>query len=166
MEKWGFKDFRHFTYKFFLGAVIGFAFAMAVSSLLYDKYQSRISPRRMNRSASGINREEEYALKTIGKDLVYKFFLGSSQGGWAIALATIGAQIWVLKPFLKVAESYSWQCPSDSNICSNLISGDIDWQGWVLFGILTAAHLLKDIINGSNMIILSGKEMDGGWSRV
>ena len=166
MEKWGFKDFQDFTNKFFLNAVIVFSCAMAVSSLLHDKYKSRTSPRRMNRSTSGINREEEYAMKTIGKDSVYKFFLGLSWGGWAIAFATIGAQIWILVPFLTGADPvYTWLCPP-GDVCSDMNEGDLDWEGWVLFGILTIAHLLKDIINGSKMIILSGKEMDGGWSRV
>ena len=50
---------------------------------------------------------------------------------------------------------YSWKCPRNSTECSD--ESDLDWQGWALFVILMAAHVLKDIINGLKLLILSGK---------
>ena len=41
-----------------------------------------------------------------------------------------------------------------------------NWRGWVCFGILMTAHLLKDIVNGSKLIVLSGKQRHSLKSRI
>ena len=40
---------------------------------------------------------------------------------------------------------YSWKCPRNSTECTN--ESDLDSRGWMLFAILMAAHLLKDILS-------------------
>ena len=108
------------------------------------------------RRPSLLDRDDTYALEMIGNDSVYQFFLSKSWLGWAFALATMGVQIWMLFQFVKGAEFnlpddnsdqvYTWVCPRDKAECEN--KADLDWQGWAVFVILMAAHLLKDIING------------------
>jgi len=50
---------------------------------------------------------------------------------------------------------YSYKCPRDQDECDD--TSDLTWQGWLVFAILMIAHLAKDIINGTKMIILSAK---------
>merc|ERR1712127_217787 len=102
----------------------------------------------------------------IGDDSVYQFFLGKSWVGWLIVLGTIFAQMWMLSLFVLGAEIdlsndntdlvYTWKCSRDQNECRDM--GDLTWEGWAAFAILMIAHLLKDIINGSRMVVLSGKD--------
>lgn len=51
---------------------------------------------------------------------------------------------------------YTWKCPRDQAKCTD--RGDLDWQGWLAFVILMVVHLLKDVINGGKLIVLSAKE--------
>mmetsp|Transcript_26183 Transcript_26183/g.47517 ORF Transcript_26183/g.47517 Transcript_26183/m.47517 type:complete len:255 (-) Transcript_26183:212-976(-) len=112
------------------------------------------------------NRNTKYALDMIGDDSVYQFFLGKSLVGWVIVLCTIIAQMWMLFLFVQGAEIdlsndntdlvYTWKCSRDQDECRD--TGDLTWQGWVAFAILMVAHVLKDIINGSRMVVLSGKD--------
>jgi len=45
-----------------------------------------------------------------------------------------------------------WKCPRDKVECDN--KADLTIAGWVIFGILMASHLLRDLVNGSKMIVL------------
>ena len=51
---------------------------------------------------------------------------------------------------------YSWKCTRDQDECRD--TSDLNWRGWTVFGVLMATHLLKDLINGIKMIVLSAKE--------
>lgn len=117
----------------------------------------------------------------MGSISVYKFLLTTSWVGWIIVLATMGAQIWMLFLFVKGSEIdlneenidlvYSWKCPRDKLECKD--TADDGWQGGVLFSILVIAHLLKDLISGTKLLILSAKRRHsmltrarhfaGGW---
>ena len=50
---------------------------------------------------------------------------------------------------------YSYKCPRDQDECGDI--SDLTWQWWLVFAILMIAHLAKDIINGTKMIIFSAK---------
>merc|ERR1712032_1169607 len=50
---------------------------------------------------------------------------------------------------------YTWKCSRDSIICQDQES--LDSYGWVIFAVLMAAYLLKDVISGAKMIVYSGK---------
>merc|ERR1712194_330898 len=47
------------------------------------------------------------------------------------------------------------KCPADLDGCRNTIGRG--WMGWLAFAFLMVAHLLKDVIQGSKLIMLSGK---------
>mmetsp|Transcript_34074 Transcript_34074/g.62668 ORF Transcript_34074/g.62668 Transcript_34074/m.62668 type:complete len:397 (-) Transcript_34074:283-1473(-) len=118
--------------------------------------------------------DSKYALTMIGDDSVYQFFLGKSWVGWTIFLATIWAQFWILLLFVDAAEInlsndntdlvYTWKCPRDQDECRD--TADLSPKGWLAFSILMVAHLLKDIVNGTKMVVLSGKERHGHHSRI
>jgi len=50
---------------------------------------------------------------------------------------------------------YTWKCSRDTDQCWD--TADLDWQGWLAFTILMVAHILKDVINGAKVVVLSGK---------
>merc|ERR1712127_586813 len=110
-------------------------------------------------------RRKAYGLATIGKKSVYQFFLRANWLGWAFALAVMGAQLWALFVFVLGSEFdlqnensdlvYTIKCTRDKDICVD--KADLDLQGWFVFGILMAAHLLTDLIKGTKLIILSGQ---------
>ena len=111
-------------------------------------------------------RDNAYALDGIGEGSLRQFILGKSWLGWTIVLAIVSMYIYALCLFVESAEIASsndntdlvctWKCPQDQDECK--YKADLDWKGWAVFAILMAAHLLKDIINGSKMIVLSAKE--------
>jgi len=132
----------------------------------------------LNSQTSGSNDEDnQYALDTIGRDSVYRFFLGETWQGWTIAFLILATQFWMLSIFVQASELvlsdvfvkaselvlsddktdlvFAWKCPPDNYECKNTL--DRTQVGWLLFAVLMAAHLLKDIINGSRMIVLSSK---------
>lgn len=92
---------------------------------------------------------------------------------WTIALTVSIVQILALIMFVRAAVKdftndqsdfiYSWRCPRDSMECRD--ESDLNWQGWTIYGILMAAHLLKDLINGLKLLILCGKRRHGLHSR-
>ena len=119
---------------------------------------------RTLRRGSTMDQYAEHAVARIGEDSVYSFLLGSSWCGWAIALATIATQLWLLFTFVKASEItdwakdrydvvYSYKCSWDDDECSD--KSDLDWEGVLAFGIITGAHVSKDIINGIRMVVLS-----------
>merc|ERR1712086_1224064 len=86
--------------------------------------------------------------------------------GWGVALFMLASQFWMLHIFVKASEiemsddnsdlTYTFKCPRDLDECRD--TDDRDWRGWIPFGILLTVHLLKDVINGLKMVVLSGKE--------
>ena len=150
----------------FFGCIIGASCSIVGVLLFYDSYQTNRNPTRSAvRQPSLTDRDEKYALDIIRDDSVYQFLLGKSRLGWAIVLAVIASQIWLLFLFVKGAEIdlvngsdlvYYFKCPRDEPDCTD--TSEMNWEGWAVFVILMAAHLLKDIINGSKMIMLAGKE--------
>jgi len=109
--------------------------------------------------------DNHYALDTIGRDSVYRFFLGETWQGWVVALITLFAQFWMLFVFIIASERrlsdsekdmvFTFKCPLDTPDCRDTQG----WtpSGWLLFAILMVAHVLKDIINGSRMVALCSK---------
>jgi len=139
---------------------------LALTVYAYDKYKNRKLPRSTVRRASVTNRDKKYALSTLGDGSVYQFFLGTSIAGWLIVLLTLATQVGMLFVFVEGAEVdlsddnvdliYSWKCSRDQEDCRD--TSDLNWRGWTVFGVLMATHLLKDLINGIKMIVLSAKE--------
>jgi len=172
----GFNNYVHFSWIFF-AFIVGLACVMATISFVYDKYRNRQDSSeglRPNYETTKTDKDTKYALEMIGHDSVYKFFLGNSWIGWAIFLLTIFSQMWMLFLFVEGAEIdlsndktdlvYTWKCPRDQDECRD--TADLDWQGWLAFTILMVAHLLKDVINGSKMVILSGKARHDNLTRI
>merc|ERR1712032_355741 len=104
----------------------------------------------------------------------YQFFLGKSVVGWVIAMATMFAQLWMNYLFVQASEvdlsddrsdlAYTWMCPRDADECED--TGDLSHRGWVALGILLVTHVMKDIINGSKLVVLSGKQRNVIQTRV
>ena len=59
---------------------------------------------------------------------------------------------------------YKYKCPKDQERCET--TSDLTDQGWALFGILMAAYLLKDSICGVKLLLLSGQERLGTYTRI
>jgi hypothetical protein len=162
--KVGFTDYMQFSWVF-IACLVGASFILAVAVFAYDKYQNRDVPIRSLRRESTLSRDDKYALSSLGAGSVYQFFLGTSIPGWIIVLLTLAVQMGMLFIFVDGAEIdlskdnvdlvYSWKCTRDDIECSD--TSDLDWKGWTVFGILMGAHLLKDLISGMKMIVLSAK---------
>ena len=118
--------------------------------------------------------DTKYAIDTIGVGSVYSFLLSSNIGGWLIALVTIGLQTFMLWPFILAADFdlandnsdlvYTWKCNRDSIICED--KNDLSPYGWVVFAVLMAAFLSKDVFSGAKMIVLAGKRRHSTPRRV
>lgn len=172
VQEWGFADYMTFA-GFLMGILFAACCAVALISFAYDKYQNRNMTRTLKRQKSilSLDRDEKYAVETIGHDTVYQFLLGTSLVGWIICLATMASQIWMLLVFVDGAEIdlsrdnndvvYYWMCTRDNAECRD--TNDLTGQGWASFAFLMAAHLLADVINGMKMIVFSGKERHGCW---
>jgi len=165
IQKSGFATYVQFSW-IFLAILIATSCVLALAVYAYDKYKNRELPRSSLRRPSVTNRDKKYALSTLGDGSVYQFFLGTSSVGWLIVLLTLATQVGMLFVFVEGAEVdlsddnidliYSWKCSRDQDDCRN--TSDLDWKGWTIFGVLMATHLLKDLINGIKMIVLSAKE--------
>ncbi len=167
IQRYEFSGYTEFTWVFFI-SVIGFALVVCALSFSYDKFKRRSDPvaSSLARRQSMKKRATKYALDKIGQESVYRFFLGKSWVGWMVASAVMAIQIWILFTFVRGAEFdlsddnsdfvYTWKCPRDNLECDD--KADLTAAGWVMFGILMASHLLKDLVNGSKMIVLCAKE--------
>mmetsp|Transcript_33138 Transcript_33138/g.56286 ORF Transcript_33138/g.56286 Transcript_33138/m.56286 type:complete len:330 (-) Transcript_33138:179-1168(-) len=112
------------------------------------------------------DKDKKYALDALGVDSVYQFFMGKNCVGWIIALGTVAFQIVILSQFVAGAEiivgdddvdlKYTWRCPQDQLDCIDTLN--FDSKKWAVFGALMGIYLLKDIINGTKMTILSSKQ--------
>merc|ERR1712194_564478 len=108
--------------------------------------------------------DAEYAIKHMGEGSVYCFFLSNNLLAWLIVLVTSGVQVMLLEPFITAAEIelreavdlvYTWECSRSNSECQD--TSNAGPFGWVLFGVLMAIFLSKDVICGLKLIILSGK---------
>jgi len=180
VQKVGFENYTQFT-----AVVFGFLFiascVLACMVFVYDRHQNRNLSRSTTRRPALLDIDKKYALDGFGEDSVYQFVLGTSKMGWTVVLAVIGVQIWMLFVFVSGAEIdwtddksdfvYTWKCPRDQDECEN--KSDLTLQGWAVFAILMIAYLLKDVISGKKLIVLSAKERHsfhtrtrfffGGW---
>jgi hypothetical protein len=161
IQKAGFDNYMQLSGVFF-GAIVLACFVVAVVVFAYKKYlRGNHHPRRL----SIIKMHAKYALETIGDQSVYHFLVGRSIWGWFIALATMAMQIYMLFVFVKGSEKnlssdktvlvYTWKCPRDVDECRDL--SDMSVDGWLVFGFLMSLYLLKDVISGLKMVILSAK---------
>ena len=118
-------NYQQFTGLFFLCLFIACC-AAALTLYIKDKYKNRALPTSSIRRPSLSIRDQIYAWNVIGDDSVYQFMLGKSWMGWAIALVTMGLQIWLLFVFVKVSgylsqlEMFSSHSPFISHSHSNL----------------------------------------------
>ena len=71
---------------------------------------------------------KQNALDSIGRDLVYRFFLSKVWISWAVALVAIVLQLLLCYLFVMASEvtlttgsdiEYTWQCPCDDDKCRN-----------------------------------------------
>ena len=108
---------------------------LAAAVYAYDKYyKNRDLPTDSIRRPSLINRDEKYALESLGDGSVYQFFMGVSICGWAIVLLTLATQLGMLFIFVEAAEIdlsddnvdliYSWKCNRDQIDCRD--TSDLD----------------------------------------
>jgi hypothetical protein len=165
VERWGFAGYLDFSLYFFI-AVLGIVIVAAMVSSVYFKSQNLAVPSE--------SPDCEYAMELIGDDSVYKFLLGKNILGWLVALATLVAQCWILLIFVAAAEidltadtsdlAYTWFCPRDNVECRD--TGDLTKNGWLAFGVLMAAYVSKDIINGVKLVVLSGKRRNHFHRRI
>ena len=94
---------------------------------------------------------KEYALDTIGRDSVYRFFVGQTWQGWLIALVILLAQFWVLFIFVMASELnladdkkdivFTWKCPRDDYECRDTIGMCVTSVPDFLYCILVFANL-------------------------
>lgn len=92
MSKSGLKDYGAFSGVL---AVFFVVFCCMVTLLLYVIGRYKDSGTNLTRSTRRRMRlkDDIYALSAIGKDSVYKYFVGDNIFGWIAALSTIGVQI-------------------------------------------------------------------------
>jgi len=112
-------------------------------------------------------------LELMGEDSVYRFFLSKNWWGWSIALLTVAAQIGMCVIFVLGSRydfrnslsdlKYPWQCPPDLIGCRNTIGRS--WRGWLAFYFLMVAHLMKDAIKGSKLIVISSNTQHLGMKK-
>ena len=118
--------------------------------------------------------DDDYALSSIGKDSVYSYFVTDNRYGWMVAVATLGVQFIILFVFVSASESnlqkdtidvqFTWKCPRDTDVCAN--KADLNEYGWLIFSMLMAASLSKDLINGFKLIYHSTKLRHPRKSRI
>jgi hypothetical protein len=168
MEVMGVTKYLHLSGVFFAFVCLA-CVALVIALLAYDKYRTNrhLSRELLRRqSIQFSSRDTKYALETIGDDSVYRFFLGWSAAGWTIVMFTVAVQLYLLFVFVKGAEInvaddkvdfvYTFKCPRDTDECGDI--SDMDVQGWFSYFILMAAHLLKDLISGLKLLVLSAKQ--------
>lgn len=153
--------------------ILGYSFIVVTASSFYDWYWKGSLPRSAT-EASVFAQDKKYAWNSFGRDSVYSFILSESRFAQMFALAVISSQVWALVHFVSAAEKdftddrsdyiYSWKCPRDSLECTD--ESDLDWQGWIIFCILMAAHLLKDMINGLKLLVFCGKRRHDSYSKI
>ena len=146
IQEAGFTNYVQFALVFF-ALIIGTSFMLVAVVYAYEKYyKNRDLPTDSIRRPSLINRDEKYALESLGDGSVYQFFMGVSICGWFIVLLTLATQLGMLFIFVEAAEIdlsddnvdliYSWKCNRDQIDCRD--TSDLDWRGWTVFGILMA----------------------------
>ena len=176
VSKSGLKDYGAFSGVL---AVFFVVFCCMATLLLYviGRYKDSGTDFTMRRSSALMRfrqQDDVYALCAIGKDSVYKYFVGDNIFGWIAALSTIGVQIWILTVFIKASEvnlqddkidiQFTWKCPRDTDTCEN--KGDLDGTGWAIFCVLMVAFLAKDLISGAKLIAHSAKHRHSRMSRL
>jgi len=163
IQKTRIKNYTNFSLVYF-ASFVGVTLIVVLVLSAFNRHKDRHLPGTSIRQLSV--KDQKYALGALGADSVYQFFMGKSCCGWSIAIATVAFQLGMLFIFVEAAEidlssdnvdlTYTWRCPRDQIDCEN--KADLNWQGWTVFAILMGTHLLKDIINGSKMIILSSRQ--------
>jgi len=173
IESSGFDNYETFAWVFAL-SVVGLCLFVLLGSSVVDYVKHGSLPSTFQRTPSMQMLDTKYAIDIIGVGSVYSFLLGSNIGGWLIALVTIGLQTFMLWPFILAADFdlandnsdlvYTWKCNRDSIICKD--KNDLSPYGWVVFAVLMAAFLSKDVFSGAKMIVLAGKRRHSTQRRV
>lgn len=172
VQQAGFSSYRQFTWCF-VAIVICAAIAVYLMSFAYDQYQTRRMGLSLDRSTTR-GRDQKYAIDILGESSTNQFFLGKSWLGWICAGKNIVIQFWVILIFVdsseydlsdsKVDIQYTWKCTRESDECFN--TSDLDWHGWLAFGMLMFVHLARDVINSFKMITLSAKARHSNSTRM
>ena len=170
VEKWGF-SYGTFAAVLFAGFV-AICCIIVLTVYLFSKRKQRGNA--VTRSAKRRVEDEKYALKRIGKDSVYSYFVTDKKRGWLVAFVALGIQVWLLSFFVIASETnlqddktdiqFTWQCPRDSDVCKD--KSDLTSAGWAIFSLLMIAHLAKDMINGSQLIYHSSKVRHPLFARI
>jgi len=159
-EVLGFDIHQQFSWVFGISLATYMMFLL-IGSFAYD----RLSESRSYYDRSMKERDKKYALNKIGSGSVYSFFLTKNWVAWLIAVIVMGIQAWILAIFVEAAKLefvddnsdfiYSWRCPRNEIECDD--TADQDVEGWIMFAVLMASHLLSDLLNGSKLLVLSAK---------
>lgn len=165
-DEFGFRTYAEFTWVFLL-SLTGFACLVILLTTLYDNMVPK------NSRLTIIQLDKKYALENIGADSVYSFFLSKSWYAWCISLLVMAMQFWALSMFVDASMVdfsddnsdfvYSWRCPRNDTTCTS--TEDQNWKGWAVFAIRMVSHLMKDLLNGSRLLVLSAKQRHSLHSR-
>lgn len=164
-----FDDYTQLSWVFFLCIIGGFViwlFVYSVYRRLKKRHESNLLvPASQDPEAIAviIRKEKHRAAEIIGKDTVYKYFIEDGRRAWFLSFASVGIQLWMCFVFITGSEYdfrkdtsdlvYTWQCPRDQVDCTD--SNGRDWMGWVPFCVLMATYLLKNIINGTKLVVIA-----------
>ena len=174
------KTYKQFSWVLFL-IVLGYTVSVVIISAFYDPYRKEPlltsgagalataqdeEPLPTSQTGASVSaKDKQYAFDFIGRDSVYSYILGKNKFGQMLALVVVLFQTWAVWWFARGAVKdftddksdwvYSWKCSRNSLECTD--QDDLGWQGWVICVTLMGAHLLKDIINGINLLLLCGK---------
>eukprot|EP00985_Skeletonema_marinoi_P013753 scaffold6860_cov66-Skeletonema_marinoi.AAC.2 len=135
------------------------------------KFITGVSTTRNNSEDSvrdSIEEANNYALRKIGKNSVYSYFVTDKFAGWLIAFATLGIQIVILIFFVIASEAnlqddridiqFTWKCPPDSDVCKD--KADLTDAGWVSTVYNSAIATSNTDIIVNSVIVLFIMEMD------
>jgi hypothetical protein len=70
----------------------------------YGKYKDHTHSYNSQSSQEDIDRDQQYALDSIGRDTVYRLFLSKSWFGWSIAFLMVYVQLWMCYIFVEGSE--------------------------------------------------------------
>lgn len=59
---------------------------------------------------------------------------------------------------------FTWKCSRGTVECDD--KSLLNWEGWVIFGILMLVHLSADVINGCKLIVRSASQKHGIKTRI
>ena len=153
----------------FFACILGFTVLFALAVYTYYNRNTHHDSAAVVDRPNLYDYDAKFAFGDIGDDSVYNFLLGTSWYGWAIVLATIATQLYLLLLFVDASEIvdwtrdkydfvYKWKCTWDDDECVD--KSDLDWKGWAAFSVLMGVHVLEDAISGLWLIAVSAYRGD------